>query len=250
MVNTGLQFDRQWMLIDQEGQFLSQRRLSVMARLATAITNDRHLKISAMGLADYFLPLAPTEGHSIRCTIWGDWCTAWHVSTDADLWFSTALNQACRLVYLQTNEIRLVDQNYGGRDDRVAFSDGFPFLIIAQNSLNALNEKSPVTLSMARFRPNLVVSGCAAYAEDQWREITIGDIGFRLPKPCSRCVIPSINPKTAEIEPDALLALKNTRKWQSKLYFGQNALHNQIGRLKIGAEIVVKITGDSQPPLQ
>ena len=92
VVNTGLQFDRQWMLIDQEGQFLSQRRLSVMARLATAITNDRHLKISAMGLSDYFLPLAPTEGHSIRCTIWGDWCTAWHVSTDADLWFSTALN--------------------------------------------------------------------------------------------------------------------------------------------------------------
>lgn len=102
---------------------------------------------------------------------------------------------------------------------------------------------------MSRFRPNLVVSGCAAFAEDAWREIGIGPIEFRLPKPCSRCVVPTINQETAETGKEPLVTLNRIRKWQNKVYFGQNALHNQCGELSIGDTVYIKSTGPKQPPL-
>jgi uncharacterized protein YcbX len=106
-----------------------------------------------------------------------------------------------------------------------------------------------LTLDMRRFRPNLVVSGCEGYAEDSWREIRIGEIDFRLPKPCSRCAIPSIDPDTAQLNKEPLATLNRTRRWENKLYFGQNALHNQCATLRVGDELIVKVTGNPQPPL-
>jgi uncharacterized protein YcbX len=144
---------------------------------------------------------------------------------------------------------RGVDLNYAIENDRVAFSDGFPFLIVSENSLNALNAELENSIEMARFRPNLVISDCDAYAEDVWREIKIGDIDFRLPKPCSRCSVPAINPQTAEVTKEPLTTLSRLRKWQNKIYFGQNALHNSVGNLKIGQGVEVKISGEKQPPI-
>jgi uncharacterized protein YcbX len=142
-----------------------------------------------------------------------------------------------------------VDLNYANEVDRVAFADGFPFLIVSENSLNSLNSNLETPVEMARFRPNLVISGCDAYTEDSWREVQIGNIDFRLPKPCSRCSVPAINPKTADIGKEPLTTLNRLRKWQNKIYFGQNALHNQCGELKIGETVKVKIIGDKQPPI-
>jgi uncharacterized protein YcbX len=102
---------------------------------------------------------------------------------------------------------------------------------------------------MRRFRPNIVISGCPAYAEDSWREISIGAIDFRLPKPCSRCSVPAINPDTAQLTKEPLATLNRLRKWQNKLYFGQNALHNQVGMLHRGDAVIVNATGAMQPPL-
>ena len=106
-----------------------------------------------------------------------------------------------------------------------------------------------LNLSMARFRPNLVISGCEGYAEDHWREITIGSIDFRLPKPCSRCAVPAIDPETAETGKEPLRTLNRTRKWQNKVYFGQNAIHDQSGILAVGDSVLVKVVGDKQPPI-
>jgi uncharacterized protein YcbX len=131
----------------------------------------------------------------------------------------------------------------------VSFSDGFPFLIASENSLNSLNQGLQTPIEMVRFRPNLVIRGCEAYAEDTWREITIGHIDFRLPKPCSRCAIPGINPQTAQHEKAPLTALSQRRKWQNKTYFGQNALHNQCGELKVGDELTITLSGEKQPPI-
>jgi uncharacterized protein YcbX len=120
---------------------------------------------------------------------------------------------------------------------------------VSENSLNALNAELENSIEMARFRPNLVISGCDAYAEDFWREIKIGDIDFRLPKPCSRCSVPAINPQTAEVTKEPLTTLSRLRKWQNKIYFGQNALHNSVGNLKIGQGVEIKISGEKQPPI-
>jgi uncharacterized protein len=248
VTKTGLQYDRKWMLVDNSGQFLSQRKLPPMALIKTTLT-DNHLILSASGMEDLSLPLTPADGDIIYSTIWDDECDAQRVSQQADQWLSSFLNQDCRMVYQPDEMIRQVDPHYGRRTDNVAFSDGFPFLIISENSLVSLNREMQLNLPMTRFRPNLVISGCPAYAEDSWREISIGAIDFRLPKPCSRCAIPTIDPDTAQTGKEPLRTLNRIRKWQNNVYFGQNALHNQCGTLTVGDTVLVKVTVPKQPPI-
>jgi len=248
VTKTGLQYDRKWMLIDDGGQFLSQRKLPRMALIKTALT-DSHLILSASGMENLPLSLTPTDGDIINSTIWDDQCEARSVSPEADQWLSSFLNQDCRLVYQPDEMIRHVDPDYGRHTDNVAFSDGFPFLIISENSLVSLNQEMQLNLPMTRFRPNLVISGCPGYAEDSWREISIGTIDFRLPKPCARCAIPTIDPETAETGKEPLRTLNRIRKWQNNVYFGQNALHNQCGTLTVGDIVQVKVIGAKQPPI-
>lgn len=248
VVETGLKYDRQWMLIDENGQFLSQRRLPKMALIQMRLT-DSALILSAPNVENFVLPLESQSNVIIKSTVWHDCCDAQHVSNEADSWFSQVLDTFCQLVYLPIKTKRGVDLKYATENDSVAFSDGFPFLIVSENSLNALNAELEKSVEMARFRPNLVISGCEAYAEDFWREIKIGEIDFRLPKPCSRCSVPAINPQTAEVTKEPLTTLSRLRKWQNKIYFGQNALHNSIGNLEIGQSVDIKISGEKQPPI-
>lgn len=249
VTETGLLHDRKWMLIDKNRQFLSQRKLPRMALIKTALS-ENDLILSAPGMENLALPLTPEGGEIIDCTIWRDQCDARSASPEADQWLSRFLNTDCRLVYQPDDAIRQVDLVYAHAADQVSFADGFPFLIISENSLVSLNHEMGLDLSMARFRPNLVIAGCPAYAEDGWREIRIGAIDFRLPKPCSRCPVPAIDPKTAQIGKEPLTTLNRVRKWQNKVYFGQNALHDQCGMLTVGDIVQVKLTGPKQPPIQ
>jgi uncharacterized protein YcbX len=219
-----------------------------MALIKTELT-DQNLILSAPGMENLTLPLEPVGGEIINSTIWHDQCDARSVSGEADQWLSDFLDQDCRLVYMPDEVIRPVDPDYAKLTDQVAFSDGFPFLIISENSLVALNNEMKLDLPMTRFRPNLVISGCPAYAEDSWREIRVGSIDFRLPKPCSRCTVPTIDPETAQTGKEPLITLSRTRKWQNKVYFGQNALHNQCGLLTVGDAVEIKSVGAKQPPL-
>lgn len=249
VVETGLKYDRQWMLIDENGQFLSQRRLPKMALIQTRLTASE-LILSTPNFSDLHLLLESNDGAVIQSTIWEDCCDALHVSNDADEWFSEVLQMPCNLVFLPTQTKRGVDLKYANAVDRVAFSDGFPFLIVSENSLNSLNLELKKPIEMTRFRPNLVIAGCEGYTEDFWREIQIGHISFRLPKPCSRCSIPTINPNTAEVGKEPLTTLNRLRKVGSKIFFGQNALHNSCGELKVGDAVNVKISGDSNVFIQ
>jgi uncharacterized protein YcbX len=248
VTETGLKCDRKWMLIDNDGQFLSQRRLPRMALIKTALTGDK-LIVVAPGMNELALDLEPKSLKTIRCTIWRDDVDAWSVSKAADQWFSAFLNTGCRLVFQPDESIRRVDQNYAQPKDITALSDGFPFLLLSENSLVALNKAMQLDLPVMRFRPNLVISGCDAYAEDYWREISIGNIGFRLPKPCSRCSVPTIDPVTAETGKEPLATLNRLRKWDNKVYFGQNALHNNCGIISVGDPATIIKTGSQQPPL-
>jgi uncharacterized protein len=159
------------------------------------------------------------------------------------------LKTNCRLVYQPDDLIRAVDPDYALPADKVSFADGFPFLILSNASLIALNQAMQLNFSIERFRPNLVISGCDSYAEDSWRKISIGAVDFRLPKPCSRCSVPAIDPQTAKGGKEPLTTLNRLRKWQNKIYFGQNALHDNCGVLTVGDAVTIKQTGEPQPPL-
>lgn len=250
ITKTGLKYDRQWMLVDEHKQFLSQRSLPRMALIKTRLT-DQHLIVSAADMPDLALALEATETtKNIDVTVWHDQCSACTVSKAANLWFSDFLQINCQLVYQPKSSIRTVDQDFAQATDQTSFSDGFPFLIVSEASLALLNQQMNLTLSMQRFRPNLVITDCTSYAEDSWRKISIGDISFRLPKPCSRCSVPQIDPDTAISGKEPLRTLARTRKWNNHVYFGQNALHNSEGVLNIGDALVIHQTGAAQPPLE
>ncbi|MBS4052524.1 MAG: MOSC domain-containing protein [Methylomonas sp.] len=246
--NNGLRFDRKWMLVDAQQQFLSQRSLPKMALIKTRIEPDE-LILSAPGQPPLVLPLHPSGGDGIEVGIWHDRCLAKTVSSAADEWLGRFLQTDCRLVYHPDDQIRQVDQRYAQAPDQTAFSDGFPFLVVSENSLNALNRLLETPVSMQRFRPNLVVADCESYAEDRWRRIKINQIDFRLPKPCSRCAVPGIDPETAVRNKEPLAALNRARRWDGKVYFGQNALHDRAGKLAVGDRVDILEAGDKQPPL-
>lgn len=248
VVETGLRYDRKWMLIDQQQQFLSQRTLPKMALINTALTADS-LILSAQNMSDIAIPLRAEAGEVIPSQVWHDNCLARSVSNEVDQWLSEFLQLPCRLVYQPADTVRTVDPVYAKATDQVSFADGFPFLILSTASLAAFNQQANLNLTIERFRPNLVIAGCEAYAEDRWRQIRIGAIDFRLPKPCSRCGVPGIDPQTALSSKAPLLALSHLRKWQNKVYFGQNALHDNLGILQLGDPVIVKQAGEPQPPL-
>jgi uncharacterized protein YcbX len=135
--------------------------------------------------------------------------------------------------------VRLVDGLYARDGETVSFADGFPILLISSASLDDLNSRLPSPVPMNRFRPNLVVSDCAPFAEDNWKRIRIGEMTFEVVKPCSRCAVPSIVQETAERDPHINRVLAGYRRFDGKIYFGQNLLYPQGGELRIGDKVEV-----------
>lgn len=233
----GFRLDRHWMVVDAGNGFLSQRQQPRMSLVDARLDADERLHLAAPGMPD----LAVGDGgiEHVEVTVWRDQVTAKLVDPAADAWLSAFIGQPCRLVYLPDDVRRAVDPEYAQPSDQVGFADGFPFLLISQASLDDLNGRLPEALPMLRFRPNLVVDGCAPYAEDAWRQIRIGDIGFRVAKPCSRCPIPTIDFSTGERGAEPLRTLMDYRRRDNRVYFGQNLLHDSGGRLEVGMPVEV-----------
>jgi uncharacterized protein YcbX len=231
----GLVNDRQWMLVDERGRFLTQRQLPRMALMSAEFDEVDGLVLGAPGMGECVV--RDTSSEVLDVTVWRDTLTAVACDPAADAWCSDFLERPCRLVRLAADTVRTVDQNFAAAADQVGFADGFPFLLISQASLDDLNRRIGQTLPMQRFRPNLVVEGCAPYAEDGWRRLRIGDITFRVAKPCSRCIIPTIDPLTAERAAEPLRTLMSYRRRDNQVFFGQNLLHDGTGKLRVGMTV-------------
>ncbi len=237
---TGFSRDRHWMLVNRDGDFVSQRQQPRLALIAARIGDDG-LYLSAAGYSDLKVPFASDEEASLSVHIWGDVCRAIPVNAVADAWLSDFLGLAVRLVYLPDRSVRAVDPAYAGPTDQVGFADGFPFLLISQASLDGLNSRLQTSVDMRRFRPNLVVGGCKPHEEDRWQRIRVGDVEFRVVKPCSRCIVPTVDPDTGEPAADRepIRTLMQYRKRDHKVYFGQNLLHDGLGRLQRGMPVEI-----------
>jgi len=234
----GLMYDRRWMLVDPEGEFLSQRRVPRMALIGQRIAGDE-LILNAVGRHELHLPLVPESGAWREVRIWDENCKAQGCGAEADAWLSEFLGQPCRLVFMPESLSRRVDPDYASETDQTAFSDGFPLMLLSEASLAELNGRLQAPVSMNRFRPNLVVSGCEPFDEDGWQRLRIGEMTFRVVKPCSRCIITTIDPATAERGDEPLKTLSAYRRRGNKVYFGQNLLHDGSGRLGVGMRVEV-----------
>lgn len=233
----GLVNDRRWMLVDKDGRMLTQRKLARMCLIRPQVTTNG-IYLSAPGMPDIELTISKLAS-TCNAQVWNDVCKVYDAGDQAAQWLSRFLSTDCRLTYFPDDEIRQLDQDYAQANDKTAFSDGFPFLLISQASLDDLNNRLGTPVTMSRFRPNLVIKGSEAFEEDQWKRIRIGDITFRLVKPCSRCVIPTIDPDTGDKSKEPLTTLLKYRKRNNKVYFGQNVIADGTGELSVGMPVEV-----------
>ncbi len=234
----GLRLDRRWMLIDEGGRFISQRRFPRMALIGVRLERDS-LVVDAPGMPSLEMSLQPQAERLMLAGVWDDLVEVSPVSDDAHRWFSEFLGARCRLVHLPDESVRQVDPGYGEWGDQVGLADGFPFLLVSESSLADLNARMEQPVPMDRFRPNLVVRGCGPFAEDEWKLVRIGPITFRVVKPCSRCAITSVDQRTAARGKEPLRTLARFRRWGTKVLFGQNLIHSGTGTLRAGDPVEV-----------
>ena len=237
----GLHGDRRWMLVDEaSGRFLSQRAVAKMSQLSALCNSAGGLSLSAPGHGA--LDVALPGDDSLRgVIIWHDSLRVPDAGDEAAAWVSAFIGKPTRLVHIPLARARATEAGYGKDDDQVGFADGYPLLLIGQASLDDLSARIGRPMHMLRFRPNLVVEGAEAFAEDGWKRLRIGDVEFRLVKPCSRCILTTVDPQTGERSPDRepFATLEAYRKTDRGAVFGQNLVNDGIGHLEVGMPVTI-----------
>jgi uncharacterized protein len=218
----GLKHDRRWMLVDENGGFLTQRTHPALA-LFKLSPGDHGFQVLHEG-EEKQLFIQPAAGERIRSHVWDDEVEVIEADTHLSQWFSTHLGFRVRLVQFPESHPRPVDARYAHANEHVSLADGYPLLIIGEASLADLNKRLSSPVPMNRFRPNLVFSGGQAYEEDTWNEFRIGESMFKGVKPCSRCILTTIDQDTGTQGKEPLATLATYRKKENKIYFGQNVL--------------------------
>ncbi|HRL36510.1 MAG TPA: MOSC N-terminal beta barrel domain-containing protein [Ottowia beijingensis] len=219
LMDTGLDLDRAWMVVDAEGRFVTQREQPRMALVRPQI-KVLEVVLRAPGMLALHLGINEVEKPA-RVQVWGDEVDAWDMGDVAGQWFSDFLGQpGLRLVRFDPEVTRLASKQWTGEVDApIEFADGFPLLVVGEASLAELNQRlaaaGHAAVGIERFRPNIVLAGLQAHDEDRLHELRIataeGEVVLRLVKPCPRCPIPNVDPATGETSPEVLAALSSYR---------------------------------------
>ena len=237
----GARNDRRYMLVDEQGLFITQRTFACLCLIEVA-EHDEGWMITLPSSAEQSSKLLPFNGDcsaAVDVTVWSDTVTAYDQGQAWSAFFSEYLQHAVKLVYIPADSVRQVDEHYTEQSRRVGFADGFPLLLCAEESLTAFNAGLSEAITMTRFRPNIIVKGQQAFAEDDWQQLLLnGQKVFSLVKPCSRCAIPTINPDDARKQPEVWKRLKALRLGQDgQVYFGQNMLHHDLNSIDLGQQL-------------
>lgn len=238
----GLENDRLLMLVDQDGMFLTQREHPRMALIEPHLLpgeGGEQLTLRAPQMTPLDLPVSQA-GPRRMVTVWRSRCIAVEQGDAAADWLSTYLGASVRLVRIADDFRRTINPDYAVTPgDETGFADGYPILLIAQASLDDLNSRLATPLPMNRFRPNMVVSGCAPFAEDSWQRIRIGGIELALVKPCARCQITTTDQETAAVGKEPLTTLTTFRRTRNGVMFGQNVIGLSVGMVRVGDAVEV-----------
>jgi len=233
----GLRYDRRWMLVDETNRFITQRSYPQMALIKVEIKDSL---LTVAHKQNRLTPLTikpfPYDGEGIDVQIWKDNVTALKYNDDVNDWFTIAIGIKCALVYMPDTTKRKTNPDYA-KDRIVSFADGYPFLIIGEESLEELNNRLVVPLPMNRFRPNLVFKGGNSFDEDNWKTLRIGSAQFKVVKPCSRCAVTTVNQETSERGKEPLTTLTQFRSNNGEVLFGQNMVSERTGVINVGDEI-------------
>ncbi len=239
----GLAHDRRFLVIDGNGHFVTQREVPKMATVWTEIAGDT-VVFSAADMEDLAVPAEPAEVPSRLVRIWSSDVLAHAVSPEADAWLSRYLGFNAQLVFMPASSSRKIDPAFAKNGEIVSFADGYPLLIVAESSLSDLNDRitrnGGAPVPMSRFRPNLVIRGCDAYAEDQPGEIRVGDALFRAVKPCSRCQVTTTDQASGEVRgPEPLRTLATYRDSPNGVRFGMNLIPLNDATVRVGDRVTL-----------
>lgn len=237
----GLQNDRRWMLIDENNRFLTIREHPRFLFFSLEIT-DNGFRINYENDA-INIPFQLT-GETHKADVWDDEVEVIDGKADWNGWFSDVLNINCKLVYLPENSPRPSAKKWSPNEGNVSLADGYPLLVVGTESLHDLNQKLDKSISMDRFRPNLVFDGGEAYEEYRWRDFSIGNVNFHGLKPCKRCVITTYDEMTAEKGKEPLKTL-NKQRIDGHVVFGQHAIPLDYQAISVGDKIKVTDYKDS-----
>ena len=240
----GLAGDRRWLLVDPDGGFLTQREYPALARLVVRYDGaGPDIVVSSDGYPALPVTAPPGTAEQLKVTVWRSTVLATAAGPEADAWFSGYLGSPTRLVWLDDPTRRAVNPDYGRDGDVVSFADGYPLLLANARSLEQLGdwliEDGDEPVPMNRFRPNVVVSGFEPWAEDGWRGIRIGEVSFRVPKPCDRCVVTTTDQATGERTRQPLRILAKHRRFGQTLLFGQNLIPDSPGVIRVGDPVEI-----------
>lgn len=233
----GLKYDRNWMVAEWNGTFLTQRSIPHLATIQTSIMDDM-LKLRDQTGDSFLIPIHSASRKEVSVEIWSDVCEAFDEGDEISEWLTSKLHQSgakpVRLVRFKHSFRRKVDQNgQQGENAHTAFADGFPFLITSTASLKVLNDRlisaGAKPVDMNRFRPNIVIDEMEPFRENSLDQLISSGKNYRLGirKPCKRCKVTTVDQFSGEIaepkEPLRTLTLMNTVPGLTGAYFGQNA---------------------------
>jgi uncharacterized protein YcbX len=255
----GLRGDRRWAVINADGAALTARTHPRLVLVRPEVTHDG-LRLEAPGTRPIAV-CAPREGGDRPIRVHAARVRAVPAGEAASSWFSEFLGEPVRLVHLADPTLRRPDERYSVPADRVSLADGFPLLLAAEESLAALNDllvadysgsgDPPPPLPMTRFRPNLVVAGAPAWAEDGWRRVRVGPATFRMVKSCARCMLTTIDPETAVKGREPLRTLVRHRSWGGATWFGVNLIPDEPDHtIRVGDPVRVLDRAESIEPLR
>jgi MOSC domain-containing protein len=233
----GLAGDRRWLITEPGGVAITQRDLAKLA-LLRAHTWAQGVTLSFPGRASLVVgPLTPDP--TVKGTVWGTTVAATPAGDRPDAWLSAVLGTKVRLIWLDDPTRRTVDPDYGRPDDRVSFADGYPILLTNTASLDQLNDWMGEPLPMTRFRPNVVMDSDLPFVEDEWTggTVRIGQMMFRVPKPCDRCVVTNTDQETGVRGKEPLRTLAKYRNIDRGLMFGTNLIPVRTGTIRVGDAI-------------
>lgn len=234
LVETGLELDRAWMVVDEHNEFVTQRELPRMALIHPTLRYD-DLVLRAPGMLALHLSVSSAE-LPVRARVWDDWIDAYDMGGLAAQWFSDFLGRSLRLVRFDPEQRRLSSAQWTGSiEAENAFSDGYPLLITSTASLDELNRRlaaeGHAAVTVARMRPNLVLEGLEPHGEDHLDKLHFdtaeGPVRLKMVKPCSRCPIPDIDPLTAKpghAVGDVLASYRFDARVDGSITFGMNAV--------------------------
>ena len=229
LVGRGMAHDREYMVVDEDGTFLTQREVPALA-LVQPVLSEPFALSTPLGDAT----ISDAGMRSVR--VWEHTGPATDCGDGVSALLSDFLERPCRLVRLAPDHHRPTELGGG----QVGFADGYPLLLACESSLADLNARLPTALPMDRFRPNVVIEGAEAFAEDTWATIQLGSVRVDVVKPCARCAITRVDQATGlRGDGEPLRTLGTFRKAKGGVMFGQNAVHRDLGTLAVGDEVRV-----------